>query len=108
MFDFLKLNVYQKAKHFYNCTKQMTDNIKVEDYTKDQLSRDAFSINLNIAEGSGKFSKRDRKNFFECVAILDILHDEKKINDQTFQSHLNDAENLSKSLYYMIQNLSQD
>ncbi|MCC6818329.1 MAG: four helix bundle protein, partial [Bacteroidia bacterium] len=36
------------------------------------------------AEGSGKFSKADRKNYYttarasvhECVAILDILHDD--------------------------------
>ncbi|MBK6331410.1 MAG: four helix bundle protein [Bacteroidetes bacterium] len=41
---------------------------------------------LNIAEGSGKASLNDRKNYFtiargsvfECVAVNDILKDEKK------------------------------
>jgi len=45
---------------------------------------------LNIAEGSGKFSKADRKNYFvtsrgsvfECVAILDILNGEEFISEK--------------------------
>ena len=52
-------------------------------YEKDLLSRASFSVVLNIAEGSGRFSKKDRQNFFvitrssvfECVAILDVLKD---------------------------------
>jgi len=55
-------------------------------YVIDQLGRASFSIVLNIAEGSGKASLNDRKNYFtiargsvfECVAVIDILKDEKK------------------------------
>jgi len=36
----------------------------VERYVVDQLQRAAFRVILNIAEGSGKFSKPDRKNYF--------------------------------------------
>ena len=54
---------------------------KLERYVIDQLGRASFSVPLNIAEGSGKFSKADRKNYFttaraslfECVAVLVIL-----------------------------------
>ena len=88
MFDFQKLDVYQKSKRFYIDTRTSISDTKLDNYIKDQLSRAAFSVPLNLAEGSGKFSKADRKNYYttaraslyECIAILDILHEEKKIN----------------------------
>ena len=88
---------------------------KLESYTNNQLGRASLSIALNIAEGAGKFSKPDRKNFFitarasvyECVAILDILHDEKIISEEEFQDHLIKADELSRILFSMIKNLSQ-
>ncbi len=72
-----------------------------------------FSIPLNIAEGSGKFSKADRKNYYttaraslyECIAILDILNEEKIINELYYQSQLTNADELSRILYSMIKNL---
>ena len=83
-------------------------------YVKDQLGRASFSIALNIAEGSGKFSKADRKNYFitsrgsvfECVAILDILCDEGLLNKVDFECYLKMADELSRILYAMIRNLS--
>jgi four helix bundle protein len=69
---------------------------------------------LNIAEGSGRFSKPDRRNFFiisrgsvfECVAILDILSDQKLIDEKTFNSYLIKADELSRILFAMIKNLN--
>jgi len=48
---------------------------------KDQLDRASTSISLNIAEGNGKYTAKDRCRFFdiahgsalECAAGLDIL-----------------------------------
>ena len=48
---------------------------------RDQLDRASTSVPLNIAEGNGKFSARDRRRFLEiaegsalkCAAALDIL-----------------------------------
>lgn len=113
MFDFQKLEVYQKAKLFYVSLKQIASETKLDYYIKTQLSRAAFSVPLNLAEGSGKFSKADRKNYYttarasvyECVAILDILQMEKKINETVYQLQLKNAEELSRILYKMIQNL---
>ncbi len=81
---------------------------------KNQLGRTSFSIILNIAEGSGKFSKPDRRNYFttarasvfECVAIMDILHDSEIINKDLFESYLKNADEQSRILYAMIKNLS--
>lgn len=87
MFDFQKLEVYKKAKVFHS-DKGMIESASLSYTEKDQLYCASFSIALNIAEGSGRFSERDRKNFFvlarssvfECVAILDILKDGSTIN----------------------------
>lgn len=105
--------MYQKSKRFYIDTKTIILEIKLENYIKNQLSRAAFSVPLNLAEGSGKFSKADRKNYYttarastyECVAILDILNDEKKISESFYQSQLKKADELSRILFTMIQNL---
>ena len=113
MFDFRKLDVYQKSKRFYIDTRAIILVTKLDNYIKDQLSRAAFSIPLNIAEGSGKFSKADRKNYYttaraslyECIAILDILNEEKMINELYYQSQLTNADELSRILYAMIKNL---
>lgn len=88
---------------------------KLDSYVKDQLGRASFSIVLNIAEGSGKFSKPDRRNFFtiarasvfECVAILDILHDTHILNKESFDGFLKNADELSRILYSLIKNLNQ-
>ena len=82
MFDFEKLIVYQKSTEFnVKIFKFLLSNSRLEKCYKDQLRRAAFSIPLNIAEGTGRITKPDRKNFyviakgstFECVAIIDQL-----------------------------------
>ncbi len=114
MFEFQNLEVYKKAKAFHLDCKSIILANKLDNYVKDQLGRASFSIILNIAEGSGKFSKPDRKNYFttarasvfECVAILDILNDAKVITKELFESYLKNADELSRILYAMIKNLS--
>jgi four helix bundle protein len=114
MFDFEKLHIYTKAKDFNSEVRQYIKNNKLDPTTKDQLRRASFSIVLNIAEGSGRFSKADRRNFyvisrssiFECIAILDVLKDEKVMDEQTFATFYKNAEEISKILYAMIKNLS--
>lgn len=64
MFDFEKLIVYQKTKVFNTETRNYLKTTKLDLTTADQLRRASLSIVLNIAEGSGRFSKADRRNFF--------------------------------------------
>jgi len=50
-------------------------------YLKDQIRRAASSVILNLAEGSGRWTKRDKINFyriarasaFECCAVMDLF-----------------------------------
>lgn len=82
MFDFEKLEVYKKAKAFNKDVLTLMKNTKsIDVVTKNQLRRASLSIVLNIAEGTSRFSKPDKRNFyvisrgsaFECVAIFDVV-----------------------------------
>ena len=65
---------------------------------------------LNIAEGTSRFSNKDRKNFFviargsafECVAILEYLLDTKEITQNVFQEMEQKLEEISKMLFGLI------
>lgn len=115
MFDFEKLTVYQKAKSFNAEIRTFIQKSQLDPTTTDQLRRASFSIVLNLAEGSGRFSKKDRRNFFvisrsslfELVAILDILKDEEILTGSDYNSFYLHAEELSKILFSMIKNLSE-
>ena len=90
MFDFEKLEVYKKAKHLNKSIATFLQQTKVDKVTYYQLRRASFSIMLNIAEGAGRFTDKDKRNFyviargsaFECVAILDYLCDLQQIKIQ--------------------------
>jgi four helix bundle protein len=115
MFDFEKLVVYKKAKEFNAKARIFLKENTLDPTTNDQLRRAAYSILLNIAEGSGRFSKKDRRNFFvisrssvfECVAIFDTLYDEKLIEEPAFKFFYELGEELSRILLKMIKNLSE-
>ncbi len=115
MFDFEKLEVYVKAKKFNKSVTQFLASSKVDKTTKDQLRRAAFSIMLNIAEGSGRFTKPDKRNFyviargstFECVAIFDYLKDMEAIDETIFKQYYSFLEEMSKMLFSLIKGLSK-
>jgi four helix bundle protein len=114
MFDFEKLEVYSKAKVFNSAVSLFLENVKISKNKKDQLERAAFSIMLNIAEGTGRFTKPDKKNFyiiargsaFECVAIFDYLFDQKVIGQEKFNEFYSSLEEISKMLFALIRTLS--
>jgi four helix bundle protein len=80
-FDHEKLDVYREAIAFCSWTGELLNSISARAAAKDQLDRASTSIPLNIAEGNGKFSVKDRARFLEvargsaleCAAALDVL-----------------------------------
>lgn len=80
-FDHEKLDVYREAISFCGWVGEFLDAIVGKTAAKDQLDRASTSVPLNIAEGNGKFSPRDRARFLEmargsaleCAACLDVL-----------------------------------
>jgi four helix bundle protein len=113
-FEFQNLTVYKKAKDFHKQAKAVVAQKNLKYYEKDQLSRASFSVVLNIDEGSGRFSKKDRRNFFvitrssvfECVAIMDVLKDNHVISHEELEKMETMADELSRIFYAMIKNLS--
>ena len=80
-FDHEKLDVYREAIAFCAWAGDLLNTISAKAAAKDQLDRASTSIPLNIAEGNGKFSGKDRARFLEiargstleCAACLDVL-----------------------------------
>jgi four helix bundle protein len=113
MFDFQKLEVYQKSKRLCVEIKSTLSEKSFDKVTNDQLRRASFSIMLNIAEGSSRFSNKDRKNFFvvargsafECVAILEYLVETKEVDQYVFAEYEKKLEEISKMLFGLIRNL---
>jgi four helix bundle protein len=114
MFDFEKLDVYQKAKAFNKIVYQyLKSNRLIDTTTRNQLRRASFSVMLNIAEGSSRFSSADRRNFyviargsiFECVAIFEFMKDEGLLTDELYVNLYANSEEMSEMIYAMIKNL---
>src|SRR5438046_10579470 len=80
-FDHEKLDVYRESIAFGGWVWEFIAAISAKAAAKDQLDRASTSIPLNIAEGNGKFSAKDRARFLEmargsaleCAACLDVL-----------------------------------
>jgi len=76
-----KLTVYKRALEFATWSQDLIESVTKETSTRNHLERAGDSIALNIAEGNGKFSQKDRARFFqiahgsalESAAYLDLL-----------------------------------
>lgn len=82
MFTHERFEAYQLAIQFTHLALQFLDEMPPGNASlRDQLRRAAFSISLNIAEGTGKNGRADRVRFYsiargsamECAAICDII-----------------------------------
>ncbi len=111
MFDFEKLEVYKKAKELNKeILKFLKENKQIDSYLRDQLRRASISMVINIAEGSGKFSKADKRNFYtiargsvyECVSLFELIFEDNQITKETFQNFYQGLEIISKMLLGLI------
>src|SRR5258708_37269003 len=114
MFPYEQLEVYKKAflanQKIY---RLLRGNNIIAPYAKNQLGRASLSIMLNIAEGSAKYSVKDRRNFFitargsvfECASIICFLYDEGEIPEDLKTDFYSSFDEISRILYVMIKNL---
>ena len=95
MMSYEKLDVYQCSIQFLAQVSILLQSIpRGNSALKDQLSRAATSVPLNIAEGAGKRTNADCRRYFEiargsameCGAILDVLFVLKLIGERERQA----------------------
>ena len=81
-FDFQKLEVYKKALDFVVLAAESIEALpRGNAYFADELLRSSTSIALNIAEGAGEFSPREKARFYrmakrsatESAGLIDVL-----------------------------------
>ena len=117
MFDFEKLDVYQKIRVLNKDLLPWIFKIKAEHKDlADQLQRASLSIAFNLAEGTGRHSNADKKRFyimsrsslFECVAILHVMLDNQIIAPEIFKIVYDQNEQVSKMMLGMIRNVPDD
>ena len=109
IFDHEKLKVYQKSVEFVTWVHKLLIGLRIKNPTNDQFERASDSIVLNIAEGNGKYSSKDRCRYFdiakgsclESAACLDILYSKELINNEK----LIEGKNQLKEIVSMIMGL---
>ena len=91
-FDHERLDVYQTALEWVVLCDDLVEHLpRGRGYLADQLHRAAISVPLNIAEGAGEFSKKEKSRFYrmairsatECAAILDVCKFLKLTDDES-------------------------
>ena len=113
-FAFEKLIVYQKSVDFADRITAMTTEFpRGYFFLSDQLNRASLSIAANIAEGNGRFTKADRKNFFgiargsvqECVPLLELASRRGLIDSAAHEALRSDLEEIARMLSGLIKGL---
>jgi len=113
-FMFENLEVYQKAIDFAEEITNLTEKFPRGYYfLTDQLNRAALSIATNLAEGNGRFTKADRKNFFiisrgsvqECIPLLELARRKKFISKQTVAGLRSNLEIIAKMISGLIKGI---
>src|SRR5256885_9603322 len=106
-FDHEKLDVYREAIAFCAWAGELLNSISAKAAAKDQLDRASTSVPLNIAEGNGKFSAKDRARFLEIArgsalefaAALDVLVARKLVTSEQIE---NGKENLVRTVQMLL------
>ncbi len=108
LFRFRKWPVYIAAKSFRKKMRQVARDLPDSErfLLRDQLSRAADSICLNIAEGSNKLSDIEFSKYLntsetsleEVVCCLDLVLDDGHITETEFKGYLREAEDLGSQL----------
>jgi four helix bundle protein len=108
LFRFRRWPVYIAAKSFRKKMGQVVKDLPESEryFLRDQMSRAADSICLNIAEGSnklsdiefGKYLNASETSLEEVVCCLDLVLDDGHITEAGFEGYLRELEKLGAQL----------
>ena len=96
-FSHEKLIVYQRSLEFVGFTNEVFKLCTTRINAHEHLDQASTSVSLNIAEGTGKYSGKDKCRFYdfargsalECAAALDVLVVREKISNELAQKGKN-------------------
>ncbi len=77
-----------------------TEKLKLRANLKDQLHRCCSSVALNLAEGYGRQSRKDKKRFYEIA--LGSLRETQAVLDLTMNDQLNEKVDLLGAYLYRL------
>lgn len=115
-FAFEKLIVYQKSVDFADRICALTEALpRGYGFLSDQINRASLSIAANFAEGNGRFTKSDRRNFFiiargsiqECVPLLELARRRSLIDEKQHSAVKDQLEENSRMLSGLIANIDE-
>ena len=115
-FMFEKLEVYQKTVGFADDIAALTEDFRRGyGFLVNQLNRAALSIATNLAEGNGRFTKPDRRNFFtiargsaqECIPLLEIARRRGLVEEPTALALRERLEVIAKMISGLISGLDK-
>jgi four helix bundle protein len=110
-FFFEKLKIYQRSLEFAKNLCQKASNFPMKfSRVRDQLIGATISVPLNIAEGSGRKSSKEKINFykiartslFECIPLLEICLELNLIERGEYQKFREEIIELSKMMNGLI------
>lgn len=115
-FAFEDLVVYQKALSFSVAVIDVVDELSTprKHYRLiEQLEASCTSVALNIAEGKGRYSKKEFRQFlyiargslYETVTMLKIFKKKKWLEESRYNMLYADAEEINKMLSGLIKSL---
>jgi four helix bundle protein len=112
-FSFEDLEVWRKAVEFAKGVIELAESVETDRKhfrLIEQLEASSTSIALNIAEGKGRYSKKEfvqflyiaRGSLFETITLLIILHKNNWISDKQLDEAKTFGEEIGKMLSGMI------
>jgi four helix bundle protein len=117
-FSFEDLAVWQKSIDFARVVLEITKEIKTRSKHYrliEQLESASTSIALNIAEGKGRYSKKEfikflyisRGSLYETIALLEILSKIDLIDNRQLQDLRNRTDEIAKMLSGLINSIKR-
>jgi four helix bundle protein len=115
MYHFEKLEIWHKAMTLVESIYSVTENFpsKEKFNLTDQILRSAVSIPVNIAEGSGRNSKKEfmqflsiaRGSLYETITLLFIAKKRNYLENNTFDQVLTTTDSINKMLSKLMSSL---
>ena len=115
-FAFEELKVYQKALDYSVTVIKVIDGIDTPRRhfrLVEQLEASSTSVALSIAEGKGRFSKKEFKHFlyisrgslYETVTMLQIFETKKWLDRKSYEKLYSEAEAINKMISGLIKSI---